>query len=501
MQSLLKILLLPFTTIAAAMGWLGRASVATRIAWIVALFQFVVVALAVSVVLGAGDRAVLQSWWSPGKALALVLLLVLVPLLVYQAARLWLEHQGGRWPDIAAAWSAAVDELSRQQISLTDSPLFIVLGSDGGELERALFAEPPTPIVVQQSPPGGGPLHIFALRDAIFVCLSGAGQTALSAASVRVAMADGVQAWSEPLSGASPEAVADHSHSGVDQEADALAGAGQPAVRSPRPLRSAKERREATDRLESACDQLRQARIPWAAINGVVVLLPLQIDREADADAASLGQAVGEDLATITRVLGVRAPVTLVAGVLQDEPAIDELLSRLDAGNRSAACGQPFPPGLPPTPEHLHAVAFNASGLLNDRLAELLLDPRRISKQPANRHLLAMLGRLRLHISTQIDRVLQQAFSPDLHGGVDGRRGVLPLLAGCYVASISGNPSRRAYVRGLLDRVVQMQGELDWTDESLQAEAWAVRMSRVLFAAAGVMIVTLVAIVWWRVSR
>jgi type VI secretion system protein ImpL len=238
-----------------------------------------------------------------------------------------------------------------------------------------------------------------------------------------------------------------------------------------------------------------------AAVNGVVVLLPLQMNATADAEAASLGQAVGEDLATITRVLGVRAPVTLVAGVLQDDPAIDDLLTRLDAGKRAAACGQPFPPGLPPTPEHLHALALNATGSLNDRLAEMLLDPRRIAQQPANRHLLAMLGRLRLHVSTQLARVLQQAFSPNLHGGVDGRRCVLPLLAGCYVASISGTPSRQAYVRGLLDSVVQMQGELDWTDESLRAEAWAGRVSRILFTAAALMAAAIVGIVWWRMSQ
>jgi hypothetical protein len=77
----------------------------------------------------------------------------------------------------------------------------------------------------------------------------------------------------------------------------------------------------------------------------------------------------------------------------------------------------------------------------------------------------------------------------------------MPLLAGCYVASISGTASRRAFVRGLLDRVVQLQGELDWTNESLRAEAWAGRMSRVLFAAAAVMFTAIVAIVWWRVSQ
>ncbi len=493
MQLLLNILLLPITSTSAAVRWFAKTSVAARIAWIVALFQFVVVVLAAIVVFGMGDRAVLQSWWSPGKALALVLLLMLVPLLVYQAARLWLEHQGGRWPDIAAAWSAAITELSRQQISFTESPLFLVLGSDGGELERALFAELPTPLVVQQSPAGGGPIHVFASRDAIFVCFSGAGQTAVAATAVRSAMADGVRSVT------GPEAVVDQA--GAAQEADAVEGNGWHAAPSGPPPRSGKQSREAGDRLAFACDQLRQARIPLAAINGVVVLLPLQMDHAADAETASLGQAVGEDLATITRVLGMRAPVTLVAGVLQDDPAIEDLLTRLDPGKRAAACGQSFPLGLPPTPEHLHALAFNATGSLNDRLAELLLDPRRITQQPANRHLLALLGRLRLHVSTQIARVLQQAFSRDLHGGVDGRRGVLPLLAGCYVASISGNASRRAYVRGLLDRVSQMQGELDWTDESLRAEAWAARMARVLFAAAAVMVAAIVVIVWWKVSR
>jgi hypothetical protein len=362
-----------------------------------------------------------------------------------------------------------------------------------------VFAETSTPLVVEQSPAGGGPLHIFASRDAIFVCFSGAGQTALAAASFRAAVAGDVQAGNTAPAVAGSDAVADQATG--ERGAGDFAGGGRLAAPIKLPPRSAKERREATDRLEFACDQLRQARMPLAAINGCVVLLPLQVNRAADADATSLGQAVGEDLATMTRVLGVRAPVTLLAGVLQDDPAIDDLLTRLDAGRRTAACGQPFPPGLPPTPEHLHALAINATGSLNDRLAELLLDPRRIGEQPANRHLLAMLGRMRLNIGTQIARVLEQAFSPDLHGGVDGRRGLMPLLAGCYVASISGAASRRAFVRGLLDRVVQLQGELDWTDESLRAEAWAGRMSRVLFAAAAVMVTAIVAIVWWRVSR
>jgi len=483
MQSLLSILVSPFTATVAAVRWFAKASLAARITWIVALFQLVVVVLAAIVVWGTGDRAVLQSWWSPGKGLALLLLLVLVPGLVYQAARLWLEHQGGRWADIAAAWSAAVAELGRQQIALTESPLFLVLGSDGGPLERAMLGDSPTPLVVEQSPSGGGPLHVHASRDAIFVCCSGAGQTAVAAAAVRAASADGVTGG------------------GDVPPADAADVAWRPAVRPNPPPRLTKERREASDRLEYACSQLLQARVPLAAVNGIVVMLPLQVDKAADADAVSLGQAVGEDLATITRVLGVRAPVTMVAGVLQDDPAIDDLLTRLDAGKRAAACGHAFPPGLSPTAEHLHGMAFNATGSLNDMLSELLLDPRRIADQPANRHLLAMLGRLRVHVATQFARLLPEAFSADLHRGASGRGGGMPLLAGCYVASLSAAASRRAFVRGMLDAVCQMQGELDWTDESLQADLWAGRVSRVLFVATAVMVAAIVAIVWWSMTR
>ena len=497
MQLLLKILLLPYTAAVAAVRWFGNVSVAARIAWIVALFQFVVVLLAVGVVVWTGDRAVLQSWWSPGKALALLALLLVVPLLVHQAARLWLEHQDGRWPDLRAAWDAATIELARQQIALTESPLFLVLGTDGGESERALFAEPPTALVVEQSPSGGGPLHLFASEDAIFVCLSGAGQTSVAAAAVRAAAADGARTGSSLPT--APAVASDRDPSG--EPADASAGGGQRPAPTTAALQSGKERREALERLEYACDQLRQARVPMAAINGVLVLLPLQMNHPTDAHASSLGQALGGDLATVTRVLGVRAPVTVLAGVLQDDPAIEELLSRLDAGKRSAACGQPFPPGLTPTPESLRALALNATGPLNDLLGELLLDPRRISQQPTNRHLLAMLLRLRLHVSSQLARVLPPAFCPDPHHSGGGRGGFAPLLAGCYVASISRQPNRRAFVREVLDRVVHLQGELDWTDESLRAEAWALRTSRGLFAAVAVMVAAIGAIIWWKVSR
>jgi hypothetical protein len=476
MQTVLDILMLPYKGLAALVRWFASISAAARIACIVALFQFVVVFLAVVLVLAAGERAVLQSWWSPGKVLALLMLLVVVPALVYQAARLWLEHQGGRWADITAAWAAAAAELARQQVRFDEAPLFVVLGGDGGPAERSLLADASPPLVVEGAPAGGGPLHIYASREAIYVCLSGVGQTGVVAARMRAAQ--GIDA--ELPAGDAP----------ADEAASAVGTAPRGGLQ-----RSALEREEATDRLRLACELLQAVREPLAPINGIIALMPLAIDRDADADAVVLGQAVGEDLATLTLELGIRAPVTIVAAGLEQDSAMPDLVSRLEAAQRLEASGTAFPPGIVPGVELLKVAAANAGGPLTDRIAEMLLDPRRIDQQPANRHLLAMLCRVRLHVAEQASRVLEQAFTADLHGHN------IPMLAGCYLAALGSKADRRLFTRGLLDRVVNLQGELDWTDDCLSRNGWATRIARSLFAMVAAMVLAIAAIVWWKIVR
>jgi len=476
MQTLLHILTLPYTGLAALVRWFASGSAAARIASIVALFQFVVVFLAVLLVLAAGERAVLQSWWSPGKILALLMLLVVVPALVYQAARLWLEHHAGRWADITATWAAASAELARQQIRFDEAPLFVVLGGDGGAAERSLLADASPPLVVEGAPAGGGPLHLYASREAIYICFSGVGQTAAIAARMRAAQA--IDA--EPAAGDAP----------ADEGATA-------AVPEPRGglQRSALEREEATDRLRLACELLQAVREPLAPINGIIVLMPLAIDRGVDAHAVVLGQAIGEDLATLTLELGIRVPVTMVAAGLEQDPAIQDLVSRLEPAERLEVSGTAFPPGIVPGVEQLKVAAVNTGGPLTDRIAEMLLDPRRIDHQPANRQLLAMLCRMRLHVVEQVVRVLEQAFAADLHG--QDR----PMLAGCYLAALGSKADRRLFTRGLLDRVVNLQGELDWTDDCLSRNVWATRIARSLFGMVAVMAVAIAAIVWLKTVR
>jgi hypothetical protein len=95
----------------------------------------------------------------------------------------------------------------------------------------------------------------------------------------------------------------------------------------------------------------------------------------------------------------------------------------------------------------------------------------------------------------QISRVLEQAFATELHGEN------VPMLAGCYLAALGSKADRRLFTRGLLERVANMQGELDWTNDCLSRNGWATRIARGLFAMVAAMVLAIVAIVWWKLAR
>jgi len=57
------------------------------------------------------------------------------------------------------------------------------------------------------------------------------------------------------------------------------------------------------------------------------------------------------------------------------------------------------------------------------------------------------------------------------------------------------------FTRGLLERVVNLQGELDWTNDCLSRNEWATRIARGLFAMVAAMVLAIGAIVWWKLAR
>jgi hypothetical protein len=465
MHALGTILLAPFRAIAGLGTWFARASLAARLALVIGIFQVAIVVLATAAVLFAGEWAVLQLWWSPGKVLALLLLLITVPWLVYQTARLWLSPRSARWPEIGTAWRAIREDLERQGISLGEVPLFLVLGTDGASREGALFAELRPAAILAGSPGSGGPLHAYASPEAVFLCLNGVG-----AMAVATAAADG---------------------------GPAAATAGD-------------RRHDAVDRLETLCDLLASDRAPLVAINGVLVVVPLDLPRPAAAATERLAEAAAEDIGVMVREFGVRMPVTLLATGLEDDPVVTDLFALLaqrqpvrvgadrivsQSSGREEARGAPFPPGLAPEPEHLVALVTHAFAPIVDQIAELLLEPARIGEQPLNRRLLACLVRLRMRGAAQLRVVLERVFSRETAAAG------LPMLAGCYVAALSADPARRGFLSGVLTRVVEQQAELEWTDARWRADARASRAAVALFGLAIACFVATAVLLWWKFDR
>src|SRR5262249_38065845 len=78
------------------------------------------------------------------------------------------------FPDIDEAWEEAVQALDQAGISLSEPPLFLVLGRTETP-EEQLFQASGINWIVKQAPVGTRhPLHVYANRDVIFVTCAGA---------------------------------------------------------------------------------------------------------------------------------------------------------------------------------------------------------------------------------------------------------------------------------------------------------------------------------------
>ena len=136
-----------------------------------ALFLFLVVLVAVVWFLLNRDPNIVtwQSFMSPWRVVAVVLLTVVTPVAVYYALQLWLHGDVSRFPDIDYAWNAGLDALQKNGISLNSAPLFLILGSTNEAQERAIMDAAGLRMRVMWTPEGPAPLHWYANPDGIFL--------------------------------------------------------------------------------------------------------------------------------------------------------------------------------------------------------------------------------------------------------------------------------------------------------------------------------------------
>jgi hypothetical protein len=505
-------------------------TLAARIALLVGVFQVVVVLLAV-VVLLVGDEQVFEAWWQPGKLLMLAVLLVLTPLLVYQAARLWLDRDASRWPDILEAWQSGVAELRRQGISLTDVPLFLVIGACSDDQEKRLLDDAPCELPVRASPAGSAALHLFGGPDAVFVCLAtsshvsdlarrGVGRgiesrpspvaasPAATGNDVRGTMAVVLPAEAaaaspapEPSAAAAPAVAASFPAADINAtiQIDAVAAAVTAATVGKRPPAvSAADREIMTQRLKYVCDLVRRERGNLAPLNGLLAVVPAAFLLAEGSNGQSLGRALADDLVGVRDGMGLRAPVTVLIAGFEDDKGFAELIRRVPAAERQSRLGQRFPIGVAPSYEQLGTVATRACGMAEDLVLGRILRTKSVLDEPGNRHLVGLAARLRSEFSGRLATLLRRAFATPEGESTE----TTPLLSGCYLAAAGASAETRGFVRGVLEKLLDSQGDLEWTEAAEDLDRAAGRTAAVLWILSGLVrgsLATAIALKAWGV--
>jgi hypothetical protein len=217
---------------------------------------------------------------------------------------------------------------------------------------------------------------------------------------------------------------------------------------------------EQLERLDYVCRLLRRARDPLCAANGVITLLPFQAIQAGAREARELEQAVKADLATVQSALQLRCPVTALVEGMEKERGFRELVKRV--GPQRAAVqrfGRRYDVRGTATAEDLSALCEHVCGVFEDWIYTLFREKDALAR-PGNTQLYGLLCTVRSRLKGRLGEILSRGFGhdPRLHAGNE------PILfSGCYFAATGETDDRQAFVKGVFDKLVEEQENVEWT--------------------------------------
>ncbi len=384
------------------------------------------------------------------KFLAIVgVLIVLTPIVVEYMVKTWLDHDVSEFPDIDEAWTQGLAKLREAALSLSDLPLFLVLGSPDEEQTRALMNSSTLNLTVN-SEPGAGPsaLRWFAGPDAavLFVsnacCLSRLAVKAGEPPTASVPQQD-VRTMTPPLE--EPGRVARTVEVPENFTFDRTAMSQMPRSMMSAPSRPAymgvgtvtpgweepeeavaghmfapvtltnAEIETATARLEHVCRLLLKERLPLCPINGILLVLPFELIARGEQETTDLCNSAKADLATLRTFLQLRCQAIALFGGMEQLDGFTELMRRLGPKvTKEQQFGKGYNPRCYPARSELSAVAQHACGSFEDFTNHLLLSANneRRSNPRGNRQLYSLVCRIRA-LQQRVEYVIVNAFAGD----------------------------------------------------------------------------------------
>jgi hypothetical protein len=460
---------------------------------------------------------------APGELIREWLFLPLLFLGIY--ALWWLSHwlwvllfweeDSDYYPDIDAAWQEAQAALRKANLSLTDLPLFLILGRPEGA-ETAVFAAAKLDLVVKQTPTAPSdpkaedkPLHLYATREAIYLTCADSSQigllarylagklpdTGMSGMNVGGGDADGedfditgtlipeaqgtiipsrraVGDLAEVIKQAEREGRGQGQYNKVDKrELRRVLRRDNPKAS---PMQNTALTTDKSARLRYLCRLLARARNPFCPVNGVLVLIPYAAT-DSTQDATYAGTALAEDLKVTGATLKVDCPHIALVCDMETATGFAEFIQRFNEKERRSRIGQK----CSPMPD-LRATTRTAAGADSPaaRMLTSLADwicssvvpmwvynKFQIEKKDTDDRTALVKTNSRLFLledelkerSKLLGEILRRGFADRAASGK-------LLLVGCYLAGTgSESPDQeQAFVRAVLERLPEHQNLVYW---------------------------------------
>ena len=227
-------------------------------------------------------------------------------------------------------------------------------------------------------------------------------------------------------------------------------------------------------------------------INGLLVLVPLGAT-DTEIEAQQSADLCARDLATIRRILKVRCPMYAMLVDLEQLSGFKEFVHRRPSSERSRRVGQRFPLNPPNLQgdafyEKLdESILFLSENVVRDLVYRLFkVDASMDAKLSINHELFLFLDEMRDR-KDRLSRFIMQGLARDFDGPL--------LFGGCYLAGTGTDKERdQAFTRGVLQRLLDSQNLVSWTDQALAEDARARTITFFGYAALAVLVAAAVGI-------
>ncbi|MEO2017611.1 MAG: type VI secretion protein IcmF/TssM N-terminal domain-containing protein [Fuerstiella sp.] len=441
------------------------------------------------------------------------------------------------FPDIEDDWHEILEALDRERLPIDDVPLFLVNGLTPQQEQSSLEAASGIDwrVIAPPLTKKSTVLRVFANDDAIYLSCTDIGTTNLQqrkvASGASGGRSDAGPAMSAPGGGVTGTMKAGQIGA-VLEKAKAATGTNpagvQEAASAPPPaapsggiggifgtivpggLKRAMESFSAVHhndnkgygkkrltplsdmesmlgirRMEFVCHLIKEARRPYCPINGLLQAVPFSWAEEMDY-ARTLVSAIRDDVVAIHEQLHLQFPVVVIVTELDDVSGMREFIlrtERLQPGLRLSRAGTSFASGAD----------------VSDTNAAWVID----------RSMQWFRGWVYSAFSSDLDnRDNQKLFN--MLCGINQRRDALVSLLrdslykvvtprlrlhGCYFCATGHAAMEQGFIRGVLDKLTDAQGEVAWTPKSTQSRQRATTLGWVLFAGAAVLAIVSVILV------